>query len=462
MTHVRSGSAPRERTKALCSSLLLCAASVAVASGGACSSAPGEGGDDSGSPSVGGAALTSSTVSSSASVTTGSGASASTTGNVSTTGTATSTATASGGTSTTAGTSTSTTTSTGTTTGGGAGGGSGWDGCDEFVPPSDCTIPEGLVLPGELRCTGLYSNWDERTLRCGVTAYAPAYELWSDGAAKQRYVWLPPESTIDVSNPDDWDYPVGTRFWKEFYVGPEGNQKLGETRFLVRAEAGWLYTAYVWNEAGTEANQINEGVEDLFGSGHSVPSREQCKTCHNGREEFILGWDFIMLGPGATGVTAQNLADAGQFGEFDPAYLNPAIPGDAVEQAALSYLHANCGVSCHNTTLDATALPSGLYLRLELAALDSVLSTGAAAGINQVPGSNAMFSDLPDQPPEGYYDFRPLDPDRSLVLARMTFRGSETAMPPIGTHVAHQAGVDMVRAWIESMTEERGYPAAAE
>src|SRR5690606_8456785 len=135
---------------------------------------------------------------------------------------------------------------------------------------------------------------------------------------------------------------------------------------------------------------------------------------------------------------------------------------DEVERAALTYLHANCGVSCHNTTLDATANPSGLYLRLEMGALDSVLSTGAAAGINQLPGPNAMFSDLPDQPEEPYYDFRPLDPERSLVLARMMFRGSETAMPPIGTHVAHQAGIDMVRAWIESMTEERGYPPPAE
>ena len=374
-----------------------------------------------------------------------------------TTGTASATAGTTAGT-TGAGGATSSTSGGGT---GGAGGGS-WEGCDEFMLPSDCTIPEGAVLPGELRCTGLYSNWEERTLRCGVQPYAPAHELWADGAGKGRYVWLPPGSTIDVSDPDDWDYPVGTRFCKEFYVGAEGSQKLGETRYLLRADVGWLYTAYVWNEDGTLAEQHNEGVEDLFGTGHTVPSREQCKTCHNGREEFVLGWDFIMLGAGATGVTAQALADAGQLTGLEPTYLEASVPGDAIEQAALAYLHANCGVSCHNTTLDATAGSSGLYLRLELDALDSVLSTGAVAAINQLPGPNAMFSDLPDQPTEAFYDFRPLDPTRSLVLARMSFRGSETAMPPLGTHVAHQAGVDAVRAWVESMTEERGYPAPAE
>lgn len=348
-------------------------------------------------------------------------------------------------------------------TGGSAGeGGSGWTGCDEFVPPPDCTVPDGAVLPAELRCTGLYSDWASRTLRCGVTEYAPAYELWADGAAKQRYVWLPPGATIDVSNPDDFDYPVGTRFWKEFHVGPEGSQKLGETRLMLRATAGWLYTSYVWSEDGEAATQVNEGVPDLFGTGHTVPSREQCKTCHLGRDEFILGWDFIMLGPGATGVTAQSLADEGRLSGLEPAWLTLALPGDEVEQAALTYLHANCGVSCHNTTPDATGNPSGLYLRLEVDALGDVLSTGAAGGINHLPGPNAMFSDLPNQPELPYYDFRPLDPERSLVLARMQFRGSETAMPPLGTHVADPAGVAMVQAWIESMTEERGYPPPAE
>ena len=349
-------------------------------------------------------------------------------------------------------------TSGGTGSGGNAGSGNSWDGCEEFIAPPDCTIPEGAVLPGELRCTGLYSSWDERTLRCGVTPYAPAHELWADGAGKQRYVWLPPGQTLDVSDPDDFDYPVGTRFWKEFHVGPEGSQKLGETRYLLKADVGWLYTAYVWSEDGTSATQRNDGVDDLYGTGHSVPSREQCKTCHIGRPNFVLGWDFIMLGEGATGVTARSLAEEGRLGEFDPALLELEVPGDAVERAALTYLHANCGVSCHNTTVDATANPSGLYLRLEVDALDSPLSTGAAAGINQDPAPNAKLGGLPMLT---YYDFRPGDPERSLVYARMGVRGSDTGMPPLGTHVVHEEGVDAVRAWIESMTEERGYPAPA-
>ena len=357
--------------------------------------------------------------------------------------------------------------SAGSVSGGGSAGtagtagaaGSTWEGCDEFVPPPDCTIPADAVLPGELRCTGLYANWQERKLRCGVKPYVPAHELWSDGARKQRYVWLPPGKTVDVTNPDDFDYPVGTRFWKEFYVGPAGSQKLGETRFLLKSAAGWLYTVYVWSSDGMTATQHNEGVEDLFATGHTVPSREQCKTCHIGRQNFILGWDFIMLGTGATGVTARGLAQDGQLSGLDPKLLDLQVPGDAVEKAALAYLHANCGVSCHNTTIDATGNPSGLYLRLEVAKMDSPHSTSAVDGINQNPAPNAKLGALPSD--RSYFDIRPRDLDRSLVYLRMNHRGSDTAMPPLGTHQVHEQGVSAVKAWIESMTTERGYPAPA-
>jgi hypothetical protein len=334
--------------------------------------------------------------------------------------------------------------------------------CTAFVMPDDCTIPAGAVLPGELRCTGLYADWQARTLRCGVQPYTPAYQLWSDGAGKQRYVWLPPGESIDVKNPDNFVFPVGTRFWKEFYVGPASNQRLGETRYLLKVNGGWLYTTYVWSADGTTAIQNNQGVEDLFGTGHTVPTRDQCKTCHSGRSDYILGWDFVMLGEGAGGITARVLADQGRLNHLDPALLELAIPGDAVERSALGYLHANCGVSCHNETTNATGKPSGLFLRLEVAEMHSVLSTDAArSGINRLPSPNADYGDIARPDAGDFYDFRPLDVERSLSIARMSYRGSVTGMPPIASHVVHAEGVAVVKTWVESMTEARGYPAAA-
>ncbi len=354
--------------------------------------------------------------------------------------------------------------SVGGTGSGGAGGGSGGSGdCEPFVMPASCAIPDGAVLPADLACTGLYADVAARELRCDVQPYTPAHELWSDGATKQRYVSLPSGGTIDVGDPNDFVYPVGTKFWKEFHVGPEGSRVLGETRLLQKTDLGWIYTTYVWDDAGSVATQTNDGVLDLFGTGHGVPSREQCKTCHSGRRDFVLGWDFLMLGEGSSGVTRESLHEAELLSGLDPSAGGPltaTIPGDAVEAAALAYLHANCGVSCHNTNPNAAGGPSGLYLRLDLDTLGSVHETTAlTSGINHPPSPNAQLTDLPER---SYYDFLPLDLEGSLALVRMQHRGSAAAMPPLASLQVDAAGIAAVSAWIESMTEERGYPAPAE
>lgn len=331
--------------------------------------------------------------------------------------------------------------------------------------PEDCAPASDGPLPAELRCTGLYADWETRALRCDVREYAPAYELWSDAASKHRYVYLPPGATIDVTNPESFEYPVGTQFWKEFWLPDDEAGVAGETRLMRKTTSGWLYTSYVWSDDGATATQTNTGVLDLHGTGHTVPSREQCRACHEGRGDFILGWDFLMLGTGASGVTLETLVDEGRLRADEDApyptsldWLELEIPGDALERAGLGYLHANCGVSCHNRNYEAGASITGFYLRLDAATLDSVHTTDAVVtGVNVVPGPEA---ELPPGAPGSYYEFRPLDPDRSLAVARMSVR-TEAAMPFLGTNVVDPDGIAAVSAWIASMTVERGYPEAA-
>src|SRR5262245_43885017 len=80
-----------------------------------------------------------------------------------------------------------------------------------------CAASDG-ELPETLECTGLYAELATKKLASGATPYAPAYALWSDGAAKQRWIFVPQGKTIDNSRPNDWQFPVGTRVWKEFSV----------------------------------------------------------------------------------------------------------------------------------------------------------------------------------------------------------------------------------------------------
>src|SRR5687767_6291886 len=63
----------------------------------------------------------------------------------------------------------------------------------------DCGDDE-TIAPPKLECTGLYSKWATKTLAPGVREFAPSTALWSDGADKHRWVYLPRGTVIDASN----------------------------------------------------------------------------------------------------------------------------------------------------------------------------------------------------------------------------------------------------------------------
>src|SRR5690606_34275934 len=81
-----------------------------------------------------------------------------------------------------------------------------------------CPPPRGLPegLPKRLSETGLYRDIRKGELAEGVRFYVPRFELWTDGAEKRRWIALPPGTRIDTSDMEDWQFPVGTKLWKEF------------------------------------------------------------------------------------------------------------------------------------------------------------------------------------------------------------------------------------------------------
>lgn len=321
----------------------------------------------------------------------------------------------------------------------------------------DCSAPADGVLPRDLRCTGLYKAGTE--LAEGLIEYTPAYVLWSDDADKRRFASFPAGTKIDVRDPNAFVFPEGTKFWKEFSVlGSDGRPRRAETRLLQKGPDGWLYTSYVWNAAQTEAIQMDNtnGVpnQDVGGTAHIVPTRDQCNECHGGRTDQILGWDAVMLGSGAT-------IDRAQLAPFVDALPAATIPGSAVEQAALGYLHANCGVSCHNELATAKARDSGLFLRLEAGELATVQATDTVrTGMNKQPSPNAKLDGLPTNV-TSWRGIRSGQPDRSLLVARQRIRGFEGQMPRIGTKIVDEQGVQSVVDWIEAMPTIGGYPAPA-
>ena len=257
------------------------------------------------------------------------------------------------------------------------------------------TTQAAAALPERLADTGL----DEAR----ALAFMPQYPLWSDGTAKRRWLALPAGASIDAARADAWQFPAGTKAWKEFSYGA---RKI-ETRFIERTAAGaWRFAAYVWNAEGSEARLAPaEGatlpLAEAPGGRYAVPSRTDCLACHEGAPVPILGFSALQLAP-----ELSRFSSLGLFKNFsgEAPHVTAATPA---ARAALGYLHANCG-HCHND--------SG-----PLAGLGLVLAQPAAGAT-------------------------PADP--AVLLARMRHRNPLLRMPPLGVRVPHAEGAALVARWI--------------
>ncbi|MGH7293651.1 MAG: hypothetical protein ACRELB_01900 [Polyangiaceae bacterium] len=305
--------------------------------------------------------------------------------------------------------------------------------------------------PTELRCTGLYADWDSKTVATGVVEYDPGLHLWSDGADKTRWIYLPPGSQIDTSNMDEWTFPVGTKIWKEFRLplGDAGADTRIETRLLWKLSAGtWYRTTYRWSADG-ETSTAEEifGELDAGGTGYEVPSQFECNTCHNGRIDGVLGFEAVALSTfGATPVTTQTLAAQSLLSSPPAAPI--VIPGDATEVAALAYMHTNCGIACHNA--NGAASFTGFFMRLDVATLASVQSTNAYTTGWNVPTNTYAIPGAAVS-----YRIHACDLAESCAYYRADHRDDVdgaapgTQMPPVDSHVVDQAGIAAIAAWIE-------------
>lgn len=357
--------------------------------------------------------------------------------------TMTATASASVGTETSSGTATSTggmgsTTETASVTGTSTTGAGGSDGA-----------------PAMLSETGLFTARvdGELMLAEGVREFQPRYPLWSDGAEKHRYVYLPPGTQIDTSDVDHWVFPVGTKFWKSFVSGGQ----LVETRLIERtgAELGdWRFATYWWEMPdATDAGKMDYKNQRLNASGttHDIPAGSMCERCHEPLEERALGFSALQLNHDLGGLNLATLLEEGLLTDEIP--LDIGMPGeDELTQDALGYLHANCG-NCHNDRpgLALESVPAPQMLLRVLVGDQDLEDTGVYnTAINQpTTASDELPVDwrIYGSDPGSLEDLTVM----SAILYRMKQRGIEDQMPPIGTQMEDAAGLELIQSWILSL-----------
>jgi hypothetical protein len=280
-----------------------------------------------------------------------------------------------------------------------------------------------------------------------VREFAPAVALWSDGAAKTRWVSLPAGEKIDVSDADAWRFPIGTKFWKEF----KWKDKRVETRLFWKVSPTfWVRTAYKWNAAQTEATRSGGEDLDLDGDPYHIPSTTECDQCHKGRPDRVLGFEALLLGlPGAAGMTLDVLESEGHLsGGTLPSNLEIGDDGTGHAAQALAYLHVNCGVSCHNGHAAADAYSTGVRLALKVADADGRPSNGFDA-IATTVGMEAVTGRW-----LGRTRITAGSAADSLLYSLLSTRNRpdmKDQMPPIASRVVPTEGAALIKDWIDAM-----------
>lgn len=296
----------------------------------------------------------------------------------------------------------------------------------------------------------------------GVLPYQVVAPLWSDGAHKGRFLYLPEGETLTLTEEDEWELPVGSIAIKSFYLdvdrsSPAEELKTIETRLLVREEEAWKSYIYRWNDEQTEATRLKAGADvrvpytDADGQPaeqiYIIPDQNTCGECHE-RDDVLrlLGVSTAQMNrdvehDGETVSQLEWLAEQGVIAELPdpttlPAFADPA--GDAeLDARARSYLHGNCG-HCHRP--GGGGGTSGL--KLLYAETDpteyGVCKVPAAAG----PGTGGnSFAIVPGHPEE------------SIVVFRMASTDPEIKMPELPSLLADDFGVDLISEWIAAMPE---------
>ncbi|HEX4847833.1 MAG TPA: SO2930 family diheme c-type cytochrome [Novosphingobium sp.] len=292
--------------------------------------------------------------------------------------------------------------------------------------------------PASLSAYGFFADPAGQVPAAGVTPYRVNTPLWSDGAEKLRFVYVPPGSRALADGDGLLKFPVGSALIKTFKL--EG--RLIETRVLLHRAEGWVALPYQWNAEQTDARLVLAGarLDAKTPAGeaisYAIPNKNQCKECHG------LGGEVVPLGPKARNLSTAWLQAFAGSGRLDraPKVARPVplwedrakVP---VADAARGYLDANCA-HCHNP--QGAASNSGLYLAWEVT--DPVM-----LGIGKRPVAAGRGS--------GGLDFGivPGKPEQSILYHRMASLEGGVSMPEVGRASLDRDGLAVVHAWIRGL-----------
>ena len=306
--------------------------------------------------------------------------------------------------------------------------------------------------PMTLSETGLFENTVDQKPAAGVLEYDVQAKGWADGASSRRFVALPNRPLANHG---------GIRFRSSLWVDPGGALvktlymagKPVETQVLYNSGTWQGYT-YKWDSEGKKTSLVQEEGETVQLRGVDgkeqtwrYPSRSECMICHNQRSLFGIAFTTPQLNKKDSKGPSQmddwlkmkilrNNRDLKKRQAVK--FPDPYDPDSGtLEERARAYLHVNCA-HCHYKT------GMGGRSTLELEYHTPLSETGMINGTPLVGllGEPDTKLVLPGQA------------EKSELLARMNRRGAGQ-MPLFGSHKIDDAGVNLIREWINSLVSDK-------
>jgi uncharacterized repeat protein (TIGR03806 family) len=343
------------------------------------------------------------------------------------------------------------------------------------------------TFPKKLSDSGLFASVKDHTMKPGVIPYSVNAPFWSDGAHKERFLAVP-EGTITYKRNNGWEFPDKAVLIKSFALemkeGDPASRKWIETRFMTRQGGEWYGYSYRWNAEGTDATLVDaKGIDFLYKIASKTgevdvpwhyPSRAECMVCHSRAANYVLGLCEIQFNKehkypsGRTDNQIRVLEHLGLFGvswaseagapksgangpqpdqrQPKPTSLLTTAPGalkkladpydktQPLDLRAKAYFHANCS-TCH-----VEAGGGNAQMELGFPTAWDKMRLIDAKPVHQT-------FDLPDAKL-----IAPGDPDRSVVIHRISKRGANTGqMPPLASSRVDRAGVELLTEWCKSL-----------
>lgn len=367
-------------------------------------------------------------------------------------------------------------------------------------------------FPRRLSRTGLFASVAGHRLTPGMIPYSVNAPLWSDGAFKERSLYLPPADGQDegrsqagagMTSNAGWSFPDRTVLVKSFGFDSEnggaGERRWIETRLLTRRQGEWVGYSYAWNREQTEAYLVgSEGrdasveIDPADGGKRRLdwrfPSRSECMVCHSRAANFVLGLSTLQMNKEHDygGATANQLEALHYLGVLEPAWsdddkqsLRKALQESGVNRYRLDSRMEEITTAADDGAVLPADLPfhwSAAFPRLVdpydprealQARARSYLHANCAQCHVQAGGGNSQISlefskSLEDmkmldlQPLHHRFDIpdarlvAPGDPNRSVLLHRMATRG-RGRMPQLATSLVDRQAVELIREWIRRM-----------